>query len=458
MQDSGPYSYIRRRRTPAPRRLWLGCAGVLVGALLLALLVYQIPFVKSRLSWRIDNLVSQVHHIINPPEEVIFNPSGLRDPAIQITSKATATPATNQPAGTPFPTFEPNPPAVVLDGVVYVDQHGRWNYCGPANLAMALNYWGWSGDRDEVAREIKPGQDNPNMDFVEQGKIDKNVMPYEMENFVTEFTQFGALTRVGGDIELIKRVIARGFPVVVEKGYYEADYRGIVDWLGHYLFVTGYDDEGGYFVVQDAYLKTGDNGTGANLQVAYQDFIDQWRSFNYLFLVVYPPEQEADLLDALGPWADDVWANQNALQVAKTEAETLTSIDQYFAWFNVGTSHVRLFEYVDAAYAYDYTFQLYNALDDSVYKRPFRMTWYQTGPYFAYYYSGFYKDVIDLANRTLYDWSSEPTLEESLYWRGMAYYALGETGNAVGDFQETVRINPKFDPGWAMLAELGISQ
>jgi hypothetical protein len=23
---------------------------------------------------------------------------------------------------------------------------GRYNYCGPANLTMALEYWGWKGD------------------------------------------------------------------------------------------------------------------------------------------------------------------------------------------------------------------------------------------------------------------------------------------------------------------------
>ena len=49
---------------------------------------------------------------------------------------------------------------------------------------------------------------------------------------------------------------------------------------------------------------------------------------------------------------------------------------------------------------------------------PFRMMWYQTGPYFAYYYAGRYQDVINLANvnKTI----AQPTLEESLYWRGMA--------------------------------------
>ena len=38
-----------------------------------------------------------------------------------------------------------------------------------------------------------------------------------------------------------------------------------------------------------------------------------------------------------------------------------------------------------------------------------RMMWYQTGPYFAYYYSARYQDVINLANTTLNDTISTPT-------------------------------------------------
>src|SRR5690606_1751291 len=131
-------------------------------------------------------------------------------------------------------------------------------------------------------------------------------------------------------------------------------------------------------------------------------------------------------------------------------------IDLYFAWFNKGSSHVSLFEYVDAAHAYDYAFQLYAALDDGELRRPYRMMWYQTGPYWAYYYSGRYQDVINLANTTL-STVDQPTLEESLYWRGLARHAIGETGNAVADFRETVYLNPNFGPGMAMLQQLGVS-
>ncbi len=77
---------------------------------------------------------------------------------------------------------------------------------------MALNFWGWSGNRDDVARVVKPGNGNPRDSFIEQGKDDKNVMPYEMVDFVNEETEYRALMRHGGDINLVKTLHRRRFP------------------------------------------------------------------------------------------------------------------------------------------------------------------------------------------------------------------------------------------------------
>jgi len=116
---------------------------------------------------------------------------------------------------------------------------------------------------------------------------------------------------------------------------------------------------------------------------------------------------------------------------------------------------VNLQRYGEAAGAYDQAFQLYSQLGSDDTQRPYRIMWYQTGPYWAYFYSGRYQDTINLAETTLYETISEPTLEESLYWRGQAYLALGQTENALADFRESVRLNPNFTPGIQMLTQLG---
>jgi tetratricopeptide (TPR) repeat protein len=435
---------------------------------LLAIGAYFFPPIHDRLAPRVEQVRAQIKYAINPPDEAVFVPAEV---SVSVTPLFTSTPSATPIPPTPTetlapeaPTFTPQPsltptvtpthlPVVtILDGVKYVDQHGRWNYCGPANLTMALNFWGWPGDRDDVARVVKPGVQDPKLDFIQQGKLDKNVMPYELADFVNEQTAFKAIVRYGGDLDLLRELIAAGFPPIVEKGYFEADYTGKVAWMGHYLFTTGYDDGKRQFTVQDTYLKP-----GKDMLVDYDEYLENWRSFNYLWMLVYPPERESEVNAIIGPYSDAVWASQHALEIAERDTQSQTGIQAFFAWFNKGSSLVQLQLYAEAASAYDKAFELYANLGGDDVQRPYRMMWYQTGPYWAYHYSGRYQDVINLANNTLNNTISAPTLEESLYWRGMAEYALGQTDAAIADFLETVRLNPNFGPGRYMLEQLGIS-
>jgi hypothetical protein len=439
-------------------KYWL----ILLG-LVLVVGIYFLPPVRSRLETRIDLLRTRIVYFFNPPSEAVFQP-GEQNPftvetavgtaraelSLTLTPKATSTPKAG-PTLTPTVTTTPVPASVMLTGITYVDQHNRWNYCGPANLTMALNYWGWQGDRDDVAMVVKPGSPDKNKTFIERGLADKNVMPYELVDFVNEHTEFRALYRHGGDMDLVKRLIAAGFPVVVEKGYYERDYTGKIDWLGHYLFTTGYDDAKGGFIVQDAYLKP-----GKDLLSKYEEYEDGWRSFNYLFMVIYPADREAEVIEVLGPWADYQWSARNALEIAEKELQTLSGNNRFFAWFNKGTSHVVLNQYTDASSAYDQAFRDYADWNTNEGNRPFRMMWYQTGPYFAYYYSARYQDVVNLANTTLNDTISTPTLEESLLWRGRAYYMIGNTPAAIADYRAALQVHMNWFPAVQALQELGV--
>ena len=42
--------------------------------ILLAIALYQVPFINQRLAWRVDNWKAQVKYALNPPEEEIFVP------------------------------------------------------------------------------------------------------------------------------------------------------------------------------------------------------------------------------------------------------------------------------------------------------------------------------------------------------------------------------------------------
>jgi hypothetical protein len=408
----------------------------------LAVGMYLVPQVRERVNFRAEQLRIQVMNIIRPPEKVVFVPQKTILPTLPVDSTPTPIPEitqTSKPVSQPTLTVDPAtlatslPPFVDIKGVRYIDQHNAPNYCAPSTLAMALSYWGWRGSRDDVARIIKPY------------KEDYNVMPYEMENFVTNNAGLKSIIRQGGTTGLLKSLVAGGFPVLIEKGVYLLDLANQVSWMGHYNLVTGYDDAKGEFIVQDAYL-------GADHRFKYADLENEWRSFNFVFEIVYSPEKEQDLMNIIGTYKDETAANRIAYDRATSEISKFTDINQYFAWFNRGTSMVKLQDYAGAAQAYDQAFAIYQTLPEDT--RPFRMLWYQTGPYQAYYYTNRYQDVISLADLTL-SLANHPGLEESNYWRAMAYVAVGKKPDAITDLNLTLKIHPGFEPSVQLLQQLG---
>ena len=278
-------------------------------------------------------------------------------------------------------------------------------------------------------------------------------MPSELIGFVVDHTDLNVVARFGGDLEVVKKLIASGYPVLVEKGDIREDSSGKISWMGHYLFLTGYDDKAGEFIIQDSYQPEVDIPV-KNTREDYQTLLEGWRSFNYLFMVVYPPADQEVVLGLLGDWADPSWAYQQALDIAEDEIQTLSGVDEFYAWFNKGTSLVKLEHYLEAGEAFDQAYQIYSSLDDNA-SRPYRMTWYQTTPYMAYYFSGRYQDVINLANFT-HETIADHTLEETLYWRGLAHYALGNKTQARDDLYRSVWLNPHFEAGLIQIANLGL--
>lgn len=181
------------------------------------------------------------------------------------------------------------------------------------------------------------------------------------------------------------------------------------------------------------------------------DLESYWRAFNFTYLVVYPPVRRKEVELILGPHSSEKYNSSYAAQKASDEIYVLTGRDQFFAWFNRGTNLVRLQDYAGAAAAYDQAFVLYPTIPEK--ERPWRVMWYQTGPYWAYYYTGRYQDVIKLSTTTLKA-MSEPVLEESYYWRALAREALGDSKGAIKDLRSSLEIHPGFEPALTQLEQL----
>ena len=209
---------------------------------------------RSRLSGKLEEAQIWLRSRLSPPEQQAFVPQQAGTalpnlvtalPSATQTAVPTATPPASTPLPSPTPTVTPTPlPAsVAIQGVKYQDQHGLWNYCAPSNLAMALSFWGIDVDRTVVGKAVKPNQ------------YDKNVMPYEMADYVAGQTELSSVVRAGGDLDLLRRFTAAGLPVLVEKGAWIKDFTGVVSWMGHYQVVTGYDDVRQVIIAQDSYYS-----------------------------------------------------------------------------------------------------------------------------------------------------------------------------------------------------------
>jgi tetratricopeptide (TPR) repeat protein len=222
---------------------------------------------------------------------------------------------------------------------------------------------------------------------------------------------------------------------MVEKGFDpEPDRLG---WMGHYLLIVGYDEFAGSFITMDSYL-------GPERREPYPQLDDYWRHFNRTYLVIYRPEQDDELAAVLGDDMDSIANLWNALAIAI--AEVHDNPDDAFAWFNLGTSYTQVGFYEDGAGAYDQARRL---------GLPWRMLWYQFGPYEAYYRVGRYAEVLALADASL---STSLEVEETFYYKGLALEISGDLTGARDAYQRAADFNPNYLAAIQALAALPVSQ
>ncbi len=189
-------------------------------------------------------------------------------------------------------------------------------------------------------------------------------MPYELVDFVQNDSTYNSLYRYGGNMNLLKSLIASGFPVLVEKQVYEksiTDGPGQVSWLGHYAFVTGYGRiSQGVFFYQDTYPPAELVGkTGRSVILISRLRGGHSITFLYWYIRLIVNRRSLTFLD-LGRIPNG--GNQHALDIAESGNQDAKWARLVLAWFNKGTSDVQLLQYNDAATAYDQAFTLYPSL------------------------------------------------------------------------------------------------
>ncbi len=402
------------------RILWFLAGAGLATTILVGL--YQVPPIHDQVEWRLDAASGIIRGWIFPGDQL---------PAME--ALPDQVPPTPWPSHTPRPTASGVPPTstptptplperVSLPAPEWEKQD--WNNCGPATLALGLRYFGWEGDQFDISDLVKPDRGDKNVNIDELAFFVRNRAGWLETDF-----------RVGGTLEILKRFLAAGLPVIVEKGYVIESDGPDAGWAGHYVLLTGYDDAQETFTGQDTFI-------GPDQVFTYDELDEGWRQFNRVYMFIYPQNAPPDLAAILGDDLDLEINREHASEQARAELEA--NPEDAYAWFNLGTNLVYFERYGEAAKAFD------NALALGL---PWRFTRYQFGPYLAYFHGGRTEDVITLANATL---ARTSKAEESLLWRGWAEYRLGDTSSAVQDFQRALEINPNYQDAIYALNFLGV--
>ncbi len=172
----------------------------------------------------------------------------------------------------------------------------------------------------------------------------------------------------------------------------------------------------------------------------YDSFDKLWKVFGRTYIPIYDEARAAAVEQVLGADVDDAAMWKRAL--AEDLADVKRSPKDPFLWFNVGTDYVNLGDYEAASKAYDTARRL---------KLPWRMLWYQFGPFKAYYEVGRHQEVINLADATI---KTAVNDEELFYWKGLAQQALGDPESAKASLAQAVKLRPTYQEAVDALGQL----
>jgi len=193
-------------------------------------------------------------------------------------------------------------------GVSYQRQEDPY-WCGPASLAMVLNYWGLNATQQEVAGSVyDPSRNITTMD---------SMATYPMEiGFQTQTST--------SNITYIRTWISQGVPVIVLQRYSESNP------YGHYRVIVGYDDD-------DSYLITYDPINGGNYNITYGLFAELWKpgpnstfdTTNWTLIILPRNEELLEFANRLQSLLNDHASNLAAAYLAVAQ---LTNQRGFFMW------------------------------------------------------------------------------------------------------------------------------
>ena len=317
----------------------------------------------------------------------------------------------------PSPTVTPTPsPELPESHIIPIRTHvfQTFNNCGPASLSMLLSYYDINISQKELGEKLRPYQ-HPRGDNDDKS-VTLEELAMEAENY-----GFNSYHRPGGNIEILKRFIAEGIPVVI-RTWLKAD-----EDIGHYRLIRGYDDLTGE-IIQDDSLEN------SNLRFTYDNILRLWKAFNYEFLVIAPQDKIPTAKAILSENEDRLTAWQNAK--LNLEEDLRHEPDDMYTLFNLSVAHYHLGDFSKSIEYFERIEQ----------RLPWRMLWYQIEPVEAYFRLKNYDRVFELTDKILNNYNR--AFSELYFIRGNIYLEQGKSGPAKTEFEKAVKYNENFTPAF----------
>lgn len=292
----------------------------------------------------------------------------------------------------------------------------RINNCAPTTTSMILGVYGIQRTQFDVAAIQKPVSNDVNV---------------TAEEVAASFRDLGLNAYVGysGDVVLLQRLLAAGFPVMTEEWM---SYDGGV---GHFRAVRGYDRAQEQILHNDSYY-------GPNIWRSYAQVERDWAAFHGKYIVPYRDDQAELLQRIIGPEWDEATKYATLRRVMREKINANPN-DGYALWgLGIALYHQG---YTDDAIA-----MFEQALATGT--LPWRYQWYHYDYITALNQVGRYEDALAVTQSLLGQMARS---EDVRYQRAVALYAMGRTDDAIAQLRQALAENPRYAPAQAMLSQLG---
>lgn len=282
-----------------------------------------------------------------------------------------------------------------------------------AILSADLRFWGETENQYQIADVIHPTRTDPSVAFSDMNRYLTNTYP----------DKYAAIERVNGSADTLTALLRKGIPVIIQI----LDQTPYLSWRNddrlceRYLLVYGYNAETDSFLCQDTETPGPHSFLSADLLAA-------WYPFQRTYIVVYPQNMEADVLEAL---FEDFYEELN-LQRAETKSRTDSEMlpeNPYAQYF--------LAEILQREEDYSGAWELYQrAVEIGL---PNRYFYYRTGIFNTLLHLGYADDMDALLELPLRRNGSDDIL---LVYRGWADILREDYNKAASVLNQAEKINP----------------